>query len=368
MRFGGQLVKVPIIEFTRHYAAHQAALDDAALRVLRSGWYLLGPEVAAFETEFAEFLGTGRGAVGVASGTDALVLALRALGVGAGDEILCPALTATATPMAIRLAGATPIFVDVLPETLCIDPDDVRKKLTPRTKAVIPVHLYGRAAELDELLALGPPVIEDCAQATGTRYNNQRVGTLGVLAAFSFYPTKNLGALGDAGAVVSNSPELLERVRMLRSYGEKERYYASKDGMNSRLDEFQAAFLRVKLPYLESMNARRREIAQIYTQNLDPKIVTVPPDEPGHVYHLYVVRSDFRDDLQKHLTAYGVGTTIHYPVAQHRQKAFEALGQGESCPVAAREVGRILSLPLFPQLTDDEIQYVIDAVNSYAHP
>jgi dTDP-4-amino-4,6-dideoxygalactose transaminase len=366
-------VTVPIIEFTRHYAAHQPALDAAALRVLRSGWYLLGPEVAGFETELAAFLGPGVGgqnvgAVGVANGTDALVLALRALGVGAGDDVLCPAMTATATPMAIRLAGATPIFVDVLPETLCMDPDDARRKLTAQAKAVVPVHLYGRAADLNPLLALGPPVLEDCAQAAGALYHDQRVGTLGAATAFSFYPTKNLGALGDAGAVVSKDPELLERVRLLRSYGEKERYHASEEGMNSRLDELQAAFLRVKLPYLEATNQRRREIAWKYSQNLDPAIVTVPPDEPGHVYHLYVVRSDFRNALRKHLTERGVGTTIHYPVAQHRQEAFASLGQGESCPVATREAERILSLPLFPELTDEEINYVIDAVNSYARP
>jgi dTDP-4-amino-4,6-dideoxygalactose transaminase len=358
-------MNVPIIEFTRHYATHRAAIDAAVHRTLDSGWYLLGKEAEGFEAEFSGYLGSGVATVGVANGTDALTLALRAMGVGPGDDVLCPAMTATATPMAIRLAGATPIFVDVLPETLCIDPDDVRKKLTERTKAIVPVHLYGNSAEIDALLALGIPLLEDCAQASGTYWRGQHVGTFGTAAAFSFYPTKNLGAFGDAGAVVSKDPALLAHVRQLRSYGEPVRYHADEEGMNSRMDELQAAILRAKLPHLDDAISRRRALAARYRERLDPAIVQVPSDSPGHSYHLFVVRSNNRDALQEHLKRRGVGTTIHYPVAQNRQRAFEKLGQAESCPVAQREAERILSLPLFPELTHAEADHVIDAVNAF---
>ena len=399
---------VPFVDLTRRYAALKPEIDAAVARTLASGWYLLGDEARGFEEELGAYLtsppplsrpvasslgkglpasgrfllpfprdvrtsgrgGGGRGhVVGVASGTDALVLALEAAGIGPGDDVLCPALTATATPMAIRMVGATPIFVDVEPGTLCLCPEDTARKITPRTRAMVPVHLYGRPANLDKLSEICSQqeliFIEDCAQSAGSVYHGQRVGTFGALAAFSFYPTKNLGAFGDAGAVVTQDAALAESVRQRRAYGEKTRYHAQIEGRNSRLDELQAAILRVGLPYLDATNARRREIAEQYSAALNPSIVEVPADEPGHTYHLYVVRSDHRSALQNHLKERGVATMVHYPVAQHRQPAFANLHQAESCPVASREVGRILSLPLFPELTDDEVGQVIAAVNSF---
>ena len=359
---------IPFVEFTRHYAALKPEIDAAVARTLASGWYLLGKEAEGFEAELSAYLGGGH-AVGVANGTDALVLALEAAGIGPGDDVLCPAMTATPTPMAIRMAGATPIFVDVEPDTLCMSPEDAARKVTSRTRAIIPVHLYGRPARLTELMALcereNLTLIEDCAQAMGSSFDGKRVGTFGALAAFSFYPTKNLGAFGDAGAVVAADPAHAQKIRQLRAYGERTRYHAETEGRNSRLDELQAAILRVKLPLLDAANARRRELAARYVAGLNPKVVETPRDEPGHTYHLFVVRSERRDALQEHLKAHGVGTMIHYPVAQHRQEAFAGLGQAESCPVAAREADRILSLPLFPELTDDECDRVIAAVNAF---
>ena len=362
------MTPIPFVDLARAYVALRPEIDRAVARTLASGWYLLGKEAESFEAELGAFLDV-ENVVGVASGTDALTLALEAAGVGPGDDVLCPAMTATATPMAIRLAGATPVFVDVEPETLCIAPEDAARKLTPQTRAVVPVHLYGRPARLDQLAALcereSLTLIEDCAQAAGSTFGGRRVGTFGKLSAFSFYPTKNLGALGDAGAVVTNDPALAERVRQKRAYGERVRYRAETEGRNSRLDELQAAILRVKLPLLDAANARRREFAARYAAELNPKIVEVPTDEPGHTYHLFVVRSDRRDALQEHLKARNIGTMIHYPVAQHRQEAFAGLNQAGSCPVAAREADRILSLPLYPELTDDEQGRVIAAVNAF---
>lgn len=362
-------MKVPIVEFTRHYAAQKAQIDAAVARVLDSGWYILGQEVAALEKELGAYLGA-RHVVGVASGTDALCLALRASGIGEGDEVICPAMTATATPMAIRMTGAVPVFADVEPTTLCLDPADAARRVTERTKAIIPVHLYGGPADLDPLVDLcrmrGLTLIEDCAQAAGTTYRGRRVGTFGAAAAFSFYPTKNLGAFGDAGAVVTDDPQVEARVRRLRAYGEAVRYHADEEGINSRLDEIQAAILRAKLGCLDAHNARRQQIARRYAAGLDPRIAAPPTarDPDGHIYHLYVVRTDRRAALQEHLAASGIGTAVHYPVAQNRQKAFAKWGQGDDCPVAARETERILSLPIYPELTDDEVDYVISRVNA----
>ncbi|MBX3052544.1 MAG: DegT/DnrJ/EryC1/StrS family aminotransferase [Caldilineaceae bacterium] len=357
---------IPVVDLRAEYELVKAEIDAAVRRVLDSGWYILGQEVAAFETEFADWCGVS-GAVGVGNGTDALHIALRACGVRAGDEVITVAHTAVATAAAIALTGATPVFVDIDPATYTLDPARLAEAITPRTKAVIPVHLYGHPADLDGILPIaqkaGLRVIEDCAQAHGAEWQGQRVGSFGDLACFSFYPTKNLGALGDGGAVAGNDPALLERVRLLREYGWKpeNRYVSEIEGMNSRLDEMQAAILRVKLAHLDGWNEHRRGLAEIYATHL-PASVVKPVARPGcrHVYHLYVVRSPDRDSLREKLRAAGVATGIHYPVPVHQQAAYRHLPR-VSLPVTEKVAGEILSLPMHSTLTAGQIEQVCAA-------
>lgn len=370
------MIAIPVIDLRSQYLALQSEIDAAVQRTLDSGWYILGKEVAAFEEEFAAYLATNNGhrttphsltCVGVNSGTDALHLALRACDVGAGDEVITVSHTAVATVAAIRLIGATPVLVDIDPVTYTIDPAAVATALTPRTKAIIPVHLYGHPAALDEILALGKahdiPVIEDCAQAHGARYHGQRVGTLGDLACFSFYPTKNLGALGDGGAIVGRNRSLMDRVCSLREYGwsPEKRYISQEEGLNSRLDELQAAILRVKLRYLDEWNLARRAIATIYRETL-PASIGKPVEAMGceHVFHLYVVRTVVRDALRQHLQAVGVQSAIHYPAAVHQQPAYQ---QGNivlhPMPHTEAAVSEILTLPLYPQMTSAQAETVV---------
>lgn len=347
----------------QQYVAHREEIDAAIARVLANGRYVLGPEVEAFEAEFAAYCGVAH-AVGVGSGTEALHVALAALGVGAGDEVITTSHTAVATASAIRLAGATPVFVDIEPRTYTVDPKLVANAITPRTKAIVPVHLYGEPADLDPILATGIPILEDCAQAHGARYHGRRVGSFGALGAFSFYPTKNLGAIGDGGMVVTNSPDLARRLRLLREYGWAERYVSSTDGWNTRLDELQAAILRVKLRHLDDDNARRRELASRYDRAL-VDLVTTPVVRAAceHVFHLYVVASERRDALQQHLRDSGVGALVHYPVPVHLQPAYAT---GAKLPITEHAAQTVLSLPMYPELTEDEQQAVIDAVRSFA--
>jgi dTDP-3-amino-3,4,6-trideoxy-alpha-D-glucose transaminase len=342
-------------------------IDAAVRRVLDSGWYILGGEVEAFEAEFAAYHGV-RHAVGVANGTDAIELALRAAGVGVGDEVITVAHTAVATVCAIERAGAKPVLADIDPQTYTLDPAAAEAAITPRTKAIIPVHLYGQPADMAALVAIAEQhrllLIEDCAQAHGARLNGRLVGTWGHLAAFSFYPTKNLGAVGDGGAVLTNDDGYAQRLRRLRNYGQISRYDHAERGINSRLDELQAAILRVKLPHLDAQNARRRQIARGYDDGL-AEFVTVPPQRPGaeSVYHLYVVRHPARDALRARLADAEIGTLIHYPTPIHLQPAYRDLGCAPgSLPVTERVSREIVSLPLYIGLSDAEVERVIAAV------
>lgn len=357
---------IPVVDLRAEYLAVKAEIDAALQRVLESGWYILGKEVPAFESEFAAWCGVS-GAVGVGNGTDALHIALRACGVGPGDEVITVAHTAVATAAAIGLTGATPVFVDIDPATYTLDPAQLAAAITPRTKAVIPVHLYGHPADLGGILPIarsaGLRVIEDCAQAHGAEWQGRRVGGFGDLACFSFYPTKNLGALGDGGAVAGNDPALLDRVRLLREYGwpPHSRYVSEIEGMNSRLDEMQAAILRVKLAHLDAWNEHRRTLAAVYAAHL-PDWVVKPEEQPGcrHVYHLYVIRSTDRDSLREKLRTAGVATGIHYPVPVHQQAAYRHLSP-VSLPVTEEAAAEILSLPMHSTLTVAQIEQVCAA-------
>jgi dTDP-4-amino-4,6-dideoxygalactose transaminase len=362
------MMTIPLVDLQAEYELLRSELDAAVTRVLASGWYILGREVAAFEEEFASYLGIAH-AVGVASGTDAVLLACRALEIGPDDEVITVSHTAVATVAAIELSGAKPVFVDIDPVTYTMDMSQVGAAITPRTKAIIPVHLYGRPAEMDILLALARRhnlfVIEDCAQAHGARYKGKRVGTLGDAAAFSFYPTKNLGAVGDGGAVVTNNPVVANRLKMLRQYGWQQRYISDFSGYNSRLDELQAALLRVKLRYLDNFNATRRHLAELYNQRLAHLPLTLPTIEPNcePVFHLYVIQTDQRDRLQSYLAEQGIGTAVHYPVPVHRQPAYQRLGyEVGSLPVTERVCGDILSLPIHPHMSKSEVESVAQAI------
>ena len=344
------------------YAALRAELDAAVARVLERGWFILGPELEAFEAEFAAYCGA-RHAVGVGSGTDALHLALRACGVGPGDEVITVAFTAVPTINAISLAGARPVFVDVDPATRTMDPAQVEAALTPRTRALLPVHLYGHAADMAPLQAIaqrhGLWLIEDAAQAHGTTYRGQRTGTLGHLAAFSFYPTKNLGAYGDAGAVVTNDDALAARLRLLRNYGQTDRYHHQIEGVNSRLDEVQAAILRVKLRHLDAWNAARRERAARYSAALAGLTTPREASWTHHTYHLYVVEVPQRTRVQQALSEAGIGTLVHYPVPAHLQPAYAHLGVARgTLPVSERLGDTVLSLPLYPELPLEQVDRV----------
>ncbi|MBS1788533.1 MAG: DegT/DnrJ/EryC1/StrS family aminotransferase [Acidobacteria bacterium] len=362
---------VPQSDPKASYLAHQREIDDAIRQTLDSGWYILGRQVAAFEQEFAAFIGV-KHCVGVANGTDALVLALRACGVGAGDAVITVSHTAVATVAAIELAGAAPLMVDIDPATFTISSQAVEDAIktyrgSAKLKAVIAVHLYGHPAEMAAIIELARRyelrVIEDCAQAHGAKIGDQRVGSIGDIAAFSFYPTKNLGALGDGGAVVTNDDELAERLRLLREYGWRERYVSEIAGMNSRLDELQAAVLRVKLRSLDAENERRRQIARRYNEMLAMALLRLPQSCTGvsHVYHQYVVRSDERDALKERLRAKGVGTLIHYPVPVHQQPAYRNRMR-LSLPETEQAAREVLSLPMFPQLTEEQVAQVISAM------
>jgi len=363
---------IPFFDLTQQYESIKSEIDDATARVLKGGWFILGPEVKAFEQEFAAYIGAPH-AIGVGSGTEAIHLALLALGVGAGDEVITVPNTAVATVAAIELTGARAVLCDVRPDSMLIDVEALEHAITPRTKAITPVHLFGQSADLDPILKLARAaspsifVLEDCAQAHGATYRGKRVGAYGDIAAFSFYPTKNLGAYGDGGAIVTHDAKLAERVNLLRQYGWRERYTSDIKGMNSRLDEMQAAILRVKLRHLDAWNAARRERAALYTELLHG---VTPPREMAYgqaVYHLYVIQSARRDGLAAYLKARGIGTAIQYPYAIHRQPAYANLGYREgSLPVSERLAREIVSLPLYPELSLDDVRAVVNTVNEFA--
>ena len=362
-------IEVPFGDLRRQHAALATAMHAAAARVIASGWYVLGPEVRAFEAAFAAACGVSDG-IGVANGTEALQLALAALGVSAGDEVITVANASVYQTIATLALGARPVYVDVDPATLTMDPAALAAAFTPRTRAVIAVHLYGQMADMDAILAVarrhGVPVVEDAAQAHAARWHDRPAGSHGVCGCFSFYPTKNLGALGDGGAVVTDDAQLAARLRRLRQYG-WERKYETRDanGMNSRLDELQAAVLHAKLPYLTAWTERRRTIAARYTAALADTGLMVPTARPAayHAYHLYVVRHPRRDALMTALRQAGIGCEIHYPAPAYAQPVYRRLAPAHA-PHTDDAARQVLSLPLFPELTDDEVAAVIAATRA----
>jgi len=359
-----------INDLERHHAPLGDELARAATAVLSSGWFVLGRHVEAFERAFAEFCGTAD-AIGVGNGTDALEIALRALELAPGDEVLTVANAGMYATAAIGAVGAVPVFADVDPETMTVDTGAVARALSPLTKAIVLTHLYGRLADVDGVLAVararGIPVVEDCAQAHGASLGGRRAGSFGALGCFSFYPTKNLGACGDGGAVVTSDPALARRVRQLRQYGWSEKYRALvPGGRNSRLDELQDALLSVKLPRLSGWNARRSAIAQRYSAEIRHPLIQAPSIESErHVAHLYVVRSTRRSALRKHLERHGIATEVHYPVPDHRQPALAGRFRDTGLPVTELLAEEVLTLPCFPEMTDGEVSQVTLACNSW---
>jgi dTDP-4-amino-4,6-dideoxygalactose transaminase len=350
------------------YLAYQSEIDEAIHRVLNSGWYILGKEVSAFEEEFAAFIGAPH-AIGVGNGTDALELALRACGIGSRDEVITVSHTAVATVAAIELVGAIPVFVDIETGSYLMDPQQIEAALSPRTKAILPVHLFGRPANLPAIVEIarkhGLRLIEDCAQSHGASLHGVKTGAWGDVAAFSFYPTKNLGALGDGGMVVTRDSHLSEQIRQLREYGWKQRYVSDQPGMNSRLDEMQAAILRVKLDHLGQDNERRVRLARVYLDALKGSCLRLPADSPDsvHAWHLFVVAHQRRDELLVFLRERGIGTGIHYPVPVHLQPAYRnRLSLRLPLPNTEKAATQVLSLPLYPELPIESVKRVLEAV------
>ena len=364
-------MNVPLLDLELQYASIQREVRDAIDRVCRSQQFILGPEVEAFEREAAAAIGA-RHAVGVSSGTDALLAALMAIGIGAGDEVITPTFSFFATAGSVARLGARPVFVDVDPDSLMITAAHVRAALTPRTRAVIPVHLFGACADMAPLRELaadaGLAVIEDAAQAIGARYGTRAAGTLGDLACFSFFPSKNLGAFGDGGLVTTDDATLAARLRRLRNHGMEPKYIHREVGGNFRLDALQAAILRVKLPHLERWNARRRANAQTYRTLFAEAGLTARvrlPADPSHgihTYHQFVIRVPQRDAVRAQLAARGIGTEIYYPVPLHRQECFAAGGTIPSCPHADRACDEVLALPIYPELTREQQAYVVQSI------
>ena len=358
---------IPVIPFLQLTPGEDAPAVRAAIdRVVARGWFVLGPELEAFEKEFAVANGAAA-AVGVGTGTDALAIALRALGIGPGDEVITTPLSAAYSALAIMMAGARPVFADIDPERLTLDPQAASAAVTSRTAALLPVHLYGQPADMVEISNVasrhGLAIVEDCCQAHLATCAGKPVGSFGAAAAYSFYPTKNLGALGDGGAITTHDSELAARAKRLRNGGQTDRYHHGEFGVNSRLDEMQAAILRARLPFLAAWTARRQELARAYRSRLaKQRAVVVPPQlDAGHVYHLFPVRSAARDAVQSSLRAAGIETLIHYPVPIPQQPALRS-EQPVDCPVANRVCGEILSLPLYPSLPPQAIDRVADAL------
>jgi dTDP-4-amino-4,6-dideoxygalactose transaminase len=344
-------------------------IEEAVNRVLRSGWYILGEELASFEEEFSRYIGAKYG-IGVNSGSDALLLAVRALGISEGDEVLTVSHTFISTVDSIIRNGGIPVFVDINPDTFCMDPTDIEHKITEKTRAIIPVHLYGHPVDMTPIMEIAQkynlPVIEDASQAHGAKYKGGKVGCIADLGCFSFYPTKNLGAYGDGGMVVTNNCKLAEMLKMLSNYGQPRKNLHDFVGVNSRLDEMQAAVLRIKLKYLYQWNQRRRDIAgqyDVYLSNSDI-ITPIEKEYAEHVYYLYVIRCERRNALQRHLSQRKIHTQIHYPVPVHRQRAYQDLGFDVDLPVTERICGEILSLPMHPWLSEDDVRTIVDEVIS----
>jgi dTDP-4-amino-4,6-dideoxygalactose transaminase len=364
-------MKVPFGDLRRQYLAMRQEIDEAVQRVFERGWFILGVEGENFEREFASYIGV-KHAVGVGSGTEAIHLALRAVGVEAGDEVITVPNTCVPTVSGIWAAGALPVLVDVDERSFTLDPKHLEAAITPKTRAILPVHLYGQAADLEPIMEIARrhniKVIEDAAQAHGATYKNRKLGSIADAAAFSFYPSKNLGANGDGGAVTTNDDEIAERLKRLRNYGQEKRYFHTTKGTNSRLDEVQAAILSAKLKHLDGWNQRRKEIARVYDEGITHPLIQKPEQMAyaQHNFHLYVIRCRKREALQSYLNDKGVVTLIHYPVPIHLQEAYSDLqktsGDYEVSEMLAQQ---ILSLPIFPELTYDEALYVVDCINSF---
>ncbi len=360
-------MKVPPVNLVRQNAPFREEFERALREILSDGHFVLGPRLRKFEEEFSRYIGVNH-TVGVNSGTDALVLSLRALSVGKGDEVITTPFSFYATVEAILLVGARPVFADIDPDTFNLNPEAVENAITPKTKAVLPVHLYGQPARVEEMRYPGVKVLEDAAQAVGAERKGKKVGSLGDAAAFSFYPTKNLSALGDAGAITTDDPHIAGRARRFRVHSQTDKYVHDDVGYNSRLDEIQAAFLTVKLRYLERWNARRREIASVYTRELKG-IVKVPYVDEGnvHVFHQYTIRAEKRDDLADYLRRKGIGVSVFYPVPLHLQRVLkEEFGYREGqFPEAERAAKEVLSLPIYPEMEDWQVEYVIESIRGY---
>ncbi len=364
-------MKIPFVTFFPMEKELDKELRGAFDRVFTRSWYIGGVEDEAFEKAFAEYCGA-KYCVGVGNGLDALMLALKAMGIGEGDEVIVPSNTYIATALAVTYVGAKPVFVEPNINTFNIDPELIETAITERTKAIMPVHLYGQACDMDPIIAVakkyGLKVVEDCAQAHGATYKGRKVGTFGDAAGFSFYPGKNLGALGDAGAIVTNDKELADMIRALGNYGSDYKYHHIYKGNNSRLDELQAALLAAKLPHLERMNVERRRIAEKYSTRIKNDKVVLPyvPEDMIPVWHIYGIRCKDRDALEKHLDEKGIGTNKHYPIPMHMQECYRDLGIAEgSLPIAEEISATELSIPMYYGMTDEEIQYVIDAINEF---
>lgn len=355
------------------YLSYKNDIDAAISRVLDSGWYILGDEVKTFEEEFARYIGVSYG-IGVGSGTEAIHLALASCGIGSGDEVITVSHTAVATVAAIELSGATPVLVDIDCDFCTIDTKKIVSAITSNTKAIIPVHIYGQPADMDPIIKIAERynlrVIEDCAQAHGAIYKERRVGSIGNMGCFSFYPTKNLGAMGDGGIVVTDDKELAEKARLLREYGWTERYVSHFAGWNTRLDEMQAAILRVKLKHLDEDNSKRVRIAELYSKELEVCDIILPKQskDSAHVYHLYVIRSERRDTLLTFLKENGeIGALIHYSVPVHRQPAYRSLHGCDKLSETEKITKEIISLPMYPELSLEETRTVINLIKEFYH-
>ncbi len=363
---------IRFLNLNKKYFLYEKEIDNVIAHVLKSGWFILGKELDKFEENFAKYLGV-KYVIGVNSGTDAIFLALKALGIGTGDEVITVANTATPTISAIRMAGAMPVFVDIDENNFNISPDLIEKEITPKTKAILPVHLYGYPADMGKIMKTAKKnklkVVEDAAQAQGATYKNKLVGTIGDIGCFSFYPTKNLGAFGDAGAVVTENKNLAETIRQLRNYGEVSKYNNIREGVNSRLDEMQAAILNWGLKKLKLWNKKREILAKIYLNELKGLPIVLPPDsdkDNGSVWHLFVIRSKERDELKNFLKDSGIETAIHYPKPIFEQPAYEFLVHcGNNLPVTKKVMSEILSLPLCPESSKKEVMQVCRAIKLF---
>jgi len=363
---------VPFGNLKLNYYNYQSDIDKAIHDVLNSGWFILGKTLERFESVFTEYCGLPYG-IGVGSGTEALHIALVACGLQPGDEVITVANTCVPTLAAISFAGGVPVLVDIDPDTQTMDPYKIEERINNLTKVILPVHLYGQCADMDLICSIAAKnnllVIEDCAQAHGASLNGQIAGSMGDAGCYSFYPSKNLGAFGDAGIIVCKDAGLAERMRSLRNYGQTQRYYHKFKGFNSRLDEIQAGILLAKLQHLEACNKRRREIATVYSKSFkDLDWITTPIEKSGHlhVYHLYVVRVGKRQEFQDHMLRHGVATLIHYPIPIHRQPAYrECFSQAKYLPVTDSQAPQLISLPIYPELTDAQVEHVIATVGSW---